>query len=109
MSNCSYYKIVRKNGFLYSQEKEIPMLRIPKENASIVREIKYIALEELSLGIKEILKQNVTVEKNGLFRLLVQQLGFSRMGDTIIARLEESLYLISNDIDFDGDTLSLKQ
>lgn len=109
MSNCSYYKIVRKNGFLYSQEKEIPMLRIPKENASIVREIKYIALEELSLGIKEILKQNVTVEKNGLFRLLVQQLGFSRMGDTIIARLEESLHLISNDIDFDGDTLSLKQ
>ena len=73
MRNCSYYKITRKNGFLYSQEKEIPMLRVPHENATVVREVKYISLEELSLGMKEILKQNITVEKSGLFRLLVQR------------------------------------
>lgn len=108
MRNCSYYKITRKNGFLYSQEKEIPMLRVPQENSSIVRDVKYIALEELSFGMEEILKQNVTVEKNGLFRLLVQQLGFSRMGDAIINRLEDALQLISGDIEVNGDILSMK-
>ena len=29
-------------------------------------------------------------EKSGLFRLLVQQLGFSRMGDAILDRLEDA-------------------
>ncbi len=108
MRNCSYYKITRKNGFLYSQEKAIPMLRVPHENATVVREVKYISLEELSLGMKEILKQNITVEKSGLFRLLVQQLGFSRMGDAILDRVEDALQLISKEIDFNGDVLSLK-
>ena len=108
MRNCSYYKITRKNGFLYSQEKAIPMLRVPHENATVVREVKYISLEELSLGMKEILKQNITVEKSGLFRLLVQQLGFSRMGDAILDRLEDALRLISKEIDVNGDVLSLK-
>lgn len=108
MRNCAYYKIIRKNGFLYSQEKKIPMLRVPKEGALEVREVKYISPEELALGMKEILKQNITVEKNGLFRLLVQQLGFSRMGDAILDRLESALRLISQDIDVNGDMLSLK-
>jgi hypothetical protein len=48
------------------------------------------------------------VEKNGLFRLLVQQLGFSRMGDAILEHLESALNLISQEIDFNGDVLSLK-
>lgn len=108
MRSCAYYKIIRKNGFLYSQEKKIPMLRVPKEGALEVREVKYISPEELALGMKEILKQNITVEKNGLFRLLVQQLGFSRMGDAILDRLESALRLISQDIDVNGDMLSLK-
>ena len=108
MRNCSKNKISRKNGFLYSQEKEIPMLRIPHKNASVVREVKYIALEELALGMKEILKQNITVEKSGLFRLLVQQLGFSRMGDAILEHFEDALHSISKEIDINGDVLSLK-
>ena len=108
MKNCSHNKINRKNGFLYSQDKAIPMLRVPHENATVVREVKYISLEELSLGMKEILKQNITVEKSGLFRLLVQQLGFSRMGDSILERLESALHLISKEVAINGDVLSLK-
>ena len=108
MRNCAYYKITRKNGFLYSQEKKIPMLRVPKEGALGVREVKYISPEELALGMKEILKQNITVEKSGLFRLLIQQLGFSRMGGAIIDRLEDALRLISKDIEIKGDMVSLK-
>lgn len=107
MRNCSHYNIIRKNGFLYAQDKEIPLLRVPQENAPIVREVKYIALEELALGMKEILAQNVSVEKNGLFRLLVQQLGFSRAGDAIVQRLEDALRLIENEIEINGEILSL--
>ena len=108
MENCSYYKIIRKNDFLYMQGKEIPMLRVPAENAVAVRDVKYISIEELALGMKEILKQNIAVEKIGLFRMLVQQLGFSRMGDAILDRLESALRLLSKEIDFNGDMLSLK-
>jgi len=108
MRDCAYYKITRKNGFLYSQTKGIPMLRVPYSNASLVREIKYIALEELALGMKEILKHNITVEKSGLFRLIVQQLGFNRMADSTVARLESALSLIMDDIEVNGDVLSLK-
>lgn len=83
------------------------MLRVPGRNNTVVRDIKYISLEELALGMKEILKQNISVEKIGLFRLLVQQLGFNRMGDAILDRLESALQLISKEIEFNGDILSL--
>lgn len=108
MRNCSNSKITQKNGFLYVQEKEVPMLRVPSENATVVREIKYIALEELALGMQEILKQNITVDKNGLFRLIVQQLGFSRMGDAILEHLESALKLLSGQLVINGTILSLK-
>ncbi len=108
MRNCINYKIIRKNGFLYLQDKEIPMLRVPYEDVSNLREIKYICLEELSLGMKELLRQNVSVQKSGLFRLVVQQLGFTRAGDAIMERLESALRLLSNEIEINGDVLSLK-
>ena len=108
MRYCRNLGIIRKNGFLYLQGKEIPMLRVPAENAETPRDVKYIAIEELALGLKELLKQNVSAEKTGLFRLLVQHLGFSRMGDAILSRLESALNLISSDIEINGDMLSLK-
>lgn len=107
MWNCGNQGIVRRNGFLYLQGKEIPMLRVPA-NGTTPREIKYIEVQELALGLKEILKQNVTAEKMGLFRLLAQQLGFSRMGDAILAQMESALKLISKDIETNGEMLSLK-
>ena len=109
MRNCSLYKISRKDGFLYFSKKEIPLLRVPSKNASVIRDIRYISLEELALGMKAILKQNISVEKSGLFRLLVQQLGFSRMGEAISKRLEDALSSISNDIEINGDIVSLKR
>lgn len=108
MRNCAKYNIVRKDGFLYIKDRAIPMLRVPKKGSETIRDIKYIAPEELALGMKEILKQNVTVEKDGLYRLLVNRLGFSRVGDAMLERLEAALRLISNDIEINGNTLSLK-
>lgn len=108
MRNCLSYGIVRKKGFLYAQDKPIPMLRVPSENAYNIRDIKYVSIEELALGLKEILKQNVTAEKMGLFRLLAKQLGFSRLGDSILVNMEKALELISEEIIVNGEMLSLK-
>lgn len=83
------------------------MLRVPADGMP-PRDINYIDAQELALGLKEILKQNVTAEKMGLFRLLAQQLGFSRMGDGILVQMEKALKLLSNDIETNGEMLSLK-
>ncbi len=107
MWNSKSEGILRRDGFLYLQGKEIPMLRVPMDDKT-PREIKYIAVEELANGLKEALKRNVTVEKAGLFKLIVEELGFSRMGETISAQLENALKFISNEVVFDGETLSLK-
>ena len=107
MRSCRNFGIIRKNGFLYLQGKEIPMLRVPSGGES--RDIKYIATEELALGLKALLNQNVSAEKMGLFRLLVQHLGFNRMGDAILARLEEALKSIENEIEIDGEFISLRE
>lgn len=42
----------------------------------------------------------------GLFKLLASQLGFSRMGDSILARLDSALRLLSNEIESNGEMLS---
>ncbi len=107
MWNCEKQGIIRRNGFLYLQGKEIPMLRVPTEGKTS-REIKYIAIEELANGLKELLKRNMTVEKAGLFKFLAEQLGFSRTGDAIFARLESALKLLANEVETNGEMLSLK-
>lgn len=107
MWNCDSLGIIQRNGFLYLRGKEIPMLRVPADGVT-PREIKYIDVQELALGLKEILKQNVTAEKIGLFKLLIQQLGFSRMGDGILTQMEDALKLINNEIETNGEMLSLK-
>ena len=99
--------IVRKNGFLYLQDREIPMLRVPMENQE-PRDMKYIDVQELANGLRQLLKQNVTAEKDGLFKLLANQLGFARIGDAMETRLQGALALIAQEVEVNGEMLSLK-
>ena len=62
----------------------------------VKRDIKYIALEELAAGLMVLLEQNMTADKEGLYRTLANQLGFSRLGDAIYAKFDEALSLIDN-------------
>lgn len=99
--------IAIENGFLYAPNTDIPVMRVPK-TGDVPREIGYIELTELSKGLDEILKRNVTVQKSGLFKLVAAKLGFSRAGDAITERLELALQLIENDITVNGEMLSAK-
>ncbi|MBQ8292166.1 MAG: DUF4011 domain-containing protein [Clostridia bacterium] len=104
---CQTRGVIRRNGFLYLSNREVPMLRVPMDGTT-PRDVKYIAIEELANGLKELLKQNVTAEKSGLFKLLAEQLGFARMGDAICERLEKALRSLEKDVAADKETLSLK-
>ena len=93
MIGCEGRGIVRKDGFLYKKDAEIPMLRVPA-NEETVRDIKYVSLEELAKGLERIVRDNVSVDRMGLFGFLVRKMGFTRVGDAIVARLNEALLLL---------------
>lgn len=107
MYGCEREGIVRKNGFLYFKDKPAPMLRVPEEG-SAPREIKHIAAEELAEGLREILRRNVSAQKSGLYALIAKELGFSRVGESIRAHLDDALAYLGDEIEYDGETLSLR-
>lgn len=104
MTDCESKGILRRDGFLYKEDAEIPMLRVPAGEDTI-RDVKYIALEELANGLERIVKDNVSVDRFGLFRFLVQRLGFARTSEAMISRLNEALSLLQNVVQEKGDTL----
>ena len=104
-SRCQSEGIIRKDGFMYLKNRPI-VFRAPSE--SFCREIKYIALEELADGMRKVISKNITVERMGLYRMLAKVLGFSKLGDSIVKRFDEALALIRDDVDVDGEELSIK-
>ena len=103
MRGCERMGIRRQNGFLYLIEQKEFELRIPGHK----RDIKYISAEELAAGLITVLKQNYSADRDGLYKTVANQLGFSRMGKTISAKLDEALALLDN-IVIEGNTVSLK-
>lgn len=73
-----------------------------------MRDIKQISPEELAAGMLEILKQNVTAEKSGLYRALAAQCGISRVGKTVNEIMESALRTLSGAVVVDGEQISLK-
>lgn len=107
MFDCFRYGIVRKNGYLYELGKGVPMLRVPKEGTT-PREIKFIALEELANGFEALLKQNIYANKEDLFRLVANLLGFARIGEGIQERFNAALNLLSDKIEQNRGMVTLK-
>ena len=105
MRGCQQNGIIRRNGFLYLDDgKEIVFRR----SGDLEREIKQIAPEELAAGIFEILRQNVSADKSGLYRTVALQCGFSRVGKTACEALDNALRLLENRVVEDGERISLK-
>lgn len=109
MRGCERFGITRRDGFLYLYDKNAEMLRVPPESRKLPpREIKHISLDELASGIKAVLNQNITAEKQGLYKLIAAQLGFSRVGEAMTERFDHALELLKDEIDIEGDTISVK-
>ncbi|MDE7348761.1 MAG: DUF4011 domain-containing protein [Clostridia bacterium] len=104
-SRCQSEGIIRKDGFMYLKNRPIS-LRVPAQG--FVREIKYIAPAELARGMYKVICKNITVDRMGLYRMLAKLLGFSKLGDAMVRRFDEALALLKNDIDIEGEELSIK-
>lgn len=105
MYGCQRLGIVRKNGFLYLNDTQEAQFRVPGD---IVREIKQIAPEELAAGMIEILKQNITADKDGLYRSLALQCGVNRAGKAISEYFDVVLRSLNDRVMIDGDSISMR-
>ena len=61
--------------------------RIPGDR----REIKYISITELAVGFQTLIEQNVSVTREGLYKRMTNLLGFSRTGDAMEKRFDDTL------------------
>lgn len=105
MDGCQKHGIIRKNGFLYLDKEKKIQFRIPGD---IKRDIKEIAPEELASGMLEILKQNVSADKNGLYHSLAVLCGVSRVGRTVNDAMDRALQSLKEFIVVNGEQISLK-
>ena len=106
MQNCESAGIVRRNGFLYLKNMREIKFRVPGDR----REIKYISDEELADGLYILIRHNISISKDNLYKALINYLGFTRMGDAASVKLDVALRLLTeNGIIKDEDgLLSLK-
>lgn len=60
--------------------------------------------------MNEILKQNLTVDKNNLYHALANECGVSRLGDKVIGAMDKALTMLwaNNLATIDGDIVSVK-
>ena len=105
MHGCQRYGILRRNGFLYLNNQKEIQFRGPGD---IKRDIKQIAPEELAAGLFEILKQNVTVDKSGLYRSLATQCGVARVGKSINEAMDSALDILRDRIVVEGEQVSVR-
>lgn len=105
LSGCERYNISRYDGFLYYDSMEL-QFRASRER---LREIKYISLDELALGLLKIIEHTATTSKDGLFHTVASLLGMARLTPAIEERLELALNRIDSSlIKIDGDIISIK-
>ena len=82
-------------------------MRVPVDKET-KRDIKYIAPEEIAAGMYVLIKQNVSVDKEGLYKALAKELGFARVADNIVAKFDEALKLIKNLVETKENIISLR-
>jgi len=96
MKNCQNQGIIRRDGFLYLQDNHSAVFRIPGDRPEDKREIKYIAIEELADGFYTLIKENIAINKDGLYKKLRDYLGFSRTGNAIEERFDKAIQMLKD-------------
>lgn len=86
-------KVLRHNDY-YCLDKNISTsLRVPSDLA-FKRDIEEISLYELSSGLYSIIKECVGVDKQGLFKTLIKQLGYHILSERMAERLTKALEIL---------------
>ena len=98
-------KALPRHGNIPANGKEV-QFRGPGD---VERGIKQIAPEELAAGMFEILKQNVTADKSGLYRSLVAQCGVTRVGKAINEAMDAALSILADKVSVSGEAISVRQ
>ena len=92
MAGCERFGIERRGGFLYLAGEDPYVFRIP----GVKRPVKYIAPEELAAGMRDILRENVSADRDALYLVIVKMLGYSRVTDSMRERLDQAFELVSD-------------
>ena len=107
MYRCEKNGIIRRNGFLYLEGMTDYRLRVPNENDD-KRDINYICREELGSGMLEIIKQNVVIEKDSLYKFLAKVLGINRLTDKVVWKMDDALDCIGAFVEINDAHVSLR-
>ena len=110
MKECRQRGIIRRNDFLYLENGGEIHFRKPGDRDDTRRSIEQISPEELSDGMIEILKQNGSVSRIELYRLLAGQCGVSRVGREIEETLDSVLKSIKKKglISIEGEQVTIR-
>jgi len=82
--------IVEENGFYRLIEKTPVELRVPRFKVE-ARDVEDISIIELADGMLKIIKNNVGITKEGIFKTLSKLLMFSRLTERITDRFDKTL------------------
>lgn len=108
MFRCERNGIIRRNGFLYSSGMKEFELRVPN-GVDDKRDINYICREELGSGMFEIIKQNMSIEKESLYKYLAKLLGINRLTDKVVWKMDDALDAIKSLVEIDNGIISIIQ
>lgn len=108
MFRCERNGIIRRNGFLYASGMKEFELRVPN-GVDDKRDINYICREELGSGMFEIIKQNMSIEKESLYKYLAKLLGINRLTDKVVWKMDDALDAIKSLVEIDNDIISINQ
>lgn len=108
MFRCERNGIIRRNGFLYSSDMKEFELRVPN-GVDDKRDINYICREELGSGMFEIIKQNMSIEKESLYKYLAKLLGINRLTDKVVWKMDDALEAIKSLVEIDNGIISIIQ
>lgn len=96
-----------RNGFLYKKNQTYFEFRMIDKSD---REPKYIAVEELASGMDIIIRQNMELSKDSLYKIMSNRIGYTRTAESIVGELDKALQLLkkSGKITINNDRIILK-
>lgn len=90
MTGCEKFGIERRNGFLYLAGGDPYVFRVP----GVKRQLRHIAPEELAAGMRDLLRENVSAEKDALYLAVARMQGWTRVTDQVREWLDQAYELV---------------